>query len=100
VLFAQVRVVEELLTATEKRALVAALTDAVVCLCSGAFGSGHVGTMRLRTALGSRKVSVKGEHVRDLTWVLLDELRSGDCGIGGHVLTTNDVRALAAGALL
>ena len=70
----QVKVVERLLTETGKRALAAVLTDAVV--------------------------SVEGEHVRRLTWVLVDELRSGDCGIGGQSLTTEDVRALAAGALL
>jgi 4-oxalocrotonate tautomerase len=33
-----------------------------------------------------------------VTWVVLEEVKSGDWGIGGQSLTTEDVHALAAGA--
>ena len=39
-------------------------------------------------------VSIQGENVRPVTWVVLEEIKSGDCGIGGNSLTTNDAKAL------
>ena len=42
-------------------------------------------------------VSIEGENMRPVTWVVLEEVKSGDWGIGGNSLTTNDVKALAAG---
>jgi 4-oxalocrotonate tautomerase len=42
-------------------------------------------------------VSVEGENMRGVTWVKVDEIESGDWGIGGQVLTTEAVNALAAG---
>ena len=42
-------------------------------------------------------VSVEGENLRPVTWVVLEEVISGDWGIGGKPLTTADVKALAAG---
>ena len=42
-------------------------------------------------------VSIKGENLRPVTWVIIDEVKSGDWGIGGNPLGTNDVKALAAG---
>ena len=36
-------------------------------------------------------------NLRPATWVMIEELRSGDLGIGGNTLTTNDVRTLASG---
>jgi 4-oxalocrotonate tautomerase len=44
-------------------------------------------------------VSIEGENMRAVTWCVLEEVASGDWGIGGNVLTTNQVRALAAGAV-
>lgn len=41
-------------------------------------------------------VSVEGENMRQVTWVVLEEVRSGDWGIGGKPLTTEDVKAMAA----
>ena len=38
--------------------------------------------------------------MRAITWVIVEEVRSGDWGIGGRALTTEDVRALAAGAVM
>lgn len=42
-------------------------------------------------------VSIEGENMRNVTWVVVEEVKSGDWGIGGNALTTNDVKALAAG---
>jgi 4-oxalocrotonate tautomerase len=42
-------------------------------------------------------VSIEGENMRGVTWVVIEEVKSGDWGIGGNALTTNDVKALAAG---
>jgi 4-oxalocrotonate tautomerase len=35
--------------------------------------------------------------MRPVTWVVVEEVNSGDWGIGGNPLTTADVKALAAG---
>lgn len=42
-------------------------------------------------------VEIEGENMRPVTWVVVEEVKSGDWGIGGHALTTADVKALAAG---
>ena len=44
-------------------------------------------------------VSIEGENMRQVTLVIVEEVKSGDWGIGGKTLTTNDVKALAAGDL-
>ena len=42
-------------------------------------------------------VSIEGENMRQVTWVVIDEVKSGNWGIGGNALTTEAVKALAAG---
>ncbi len=42
-------------------------------------------------------VEIEGEALRPLTWVVIDEVKSGDWGLGGQPLTTEAVHALAAG---
>jgi 4-oxalocrotonate tautomerase len=42
-------------------------------------------------------VEIEGENMRGVTWVVIDEVNSGEWGIGGQALTTEAVRALAAG---
>jgi 4-oxalocrotonate tautomerase len=42
-------------------------------------------------------VAIEGEPMRQVTVVVIDEVKSGDWGIGGNPLTTNDVKSLAAG---
>ena len=42
-------------------------------------------------------VSIEGENLREVTWVVIDEVKSGNWRVGGNVLTTEDVKALAAG---
>jgi 4-oxalocrotonate tautomerase len=40
-------------------------------------------------------VSVEGEAFRPVTWVVLEEVKSGEWGMGGKALTTADVQAMA-----
>jgi len=40
-------------------------------------------------------VSIEGESMRGVTWCVIEEVESGDWGIGGKALTTADVHALA-----
>ena len=43
-------------------------------------------------------VEIEGENMRGVTWVVVEEVKSGDWGIGGQALTADAVLALAAGA--
>jgi 4-oxalocrotonate tautomerase len=67
----QVKIIEGVFTETQKREMVRKLTDAMV--------------------------SIEGENMRPVTWVIVEEVDSGNWGIGGKPLTTADVKALAAG---
>jgi 4-oxalocrotonate tautomerase len=42
-------------------------------------------------------VEVEGENMRGVTWVFIEESKSGDWGLGGQLLTTEAVKAVAAG---
>ena len=42
-------------------------------------------------------VSIEGENMRGVTWVKISEVASGEWGIGGQPLTTEAVKAIAAG---
>ncbi len=42
-------------------------------------------------------VAIEGENMREVTWVVIEEVKSGDWAIGGNPLSTADVKALAAG---
>lgn len=63
-----VRVIEGVFSAEQKREMIARLTDAMV--------------------------EIEGESLRPVTWVVIDEVKSGDWGIGGNGLSTADVQAL------
>jgi len=67
----QVKVIEGVFSETQKQEMVKKLTDAMV--------------------------SIEGENMRPVTWVLVEEVKSGHWGVGGKPLTTGDVKALAAG---
>ena len=43
-------------------------------------------------------VEIEGENLRPVTWVVLEEVKSGDWGIGGNGLSTADVHALQGNA--
>ena len=42
-------------------------------------------------------VSIEGENMRPVTWVVVEEVKSGDWGIGGKGYTIEEVKALAEG---
>jgi 4-oxalocrotonate tautomerase len=67
----QVRVIKDVFTPEQKRQIISKLTDAMV--------------------------SIEGENMRGVTWCMIEEVESGDWGIGGKTLTTADVHALARG---
>lgn len=39
-------------------------------------------------------VAIEGERMRPVTWMIIEDVRSGDWGIGGQAMTTEAVRAL------
>ena len=67
----QVKLIEGVFTHAQKREMVRRLTETMV--------------------------SIEGEAMRPVTWVIVEEVKSGDWGIGGQSMTTADVKALAAG---
>ena len=67
----QVRLIEDVFSAKQKNEIIEKLTDAMV--------------------------SIEGENMRGVTLVTIEEVKSGDWGIGGKALTTEAVKALAAG---
>jgi 4-oxalocrotonate tautomerase len=67
-----VKVIEGVFTDADKREMISKITDAMV--------------------------SIEGENMRGVTWVVIEDVKSGEWGIGGNSLTTADVKALAAGA--
>ena len=48
------------------------------------------------TRLTETMVDIEGEAMRPVTWVTVEEVRSGEWGIGGKPLTTQDVKDLQA----
>jgi 4-oxalocrotonate tautomerase len=67
----EVHVIENVFSAEQKRQMIEKLSDAMV--------------------------SIGGESMRGVTWVKISEVASGDWGIGGQPLTTDGVKASAAG---
>jgi 4-oxalocrotonate tautomerase len=70
--FINVKLIEGVFDADQKREIIQRLTDTMV--------------------------EIEGENMRAVTWVVVEEVLSGDWGIGGNPLATEDVKALAAGA--
>ena len=66
-----VKLIEGVFTPPQKQEMIRKLTDAIV--------------------------SIEGENMRAVTVVVVEEVKSGDWGIGGKPLQTADVQALAAG---
>ncbi len=67
----QVHVIKDVFSPERKRQIISKLTDAMV--------------------------SIEGENMRGVTSCVIQEVESGDWGIGGKALTTGDVHALARG---
>jgi len=53
---------------------------------------------RIVRDLTEAMVEIEGENMRPVTWVIVEEVTSGEWGVGGNPLSTADVKALAAGA--
>jgi 4-oxalocrotonate tautomerase len=71
--YVNVKVIENVFTPEKKRQLIEGVTDAIV--------------------------DIEGEPMRELTLVTVEEVRSGDWGVGGRAMTTEDARAhVAAGS--
>jgi 4-oxalocrotonate tautomerase len=66
-----VKLIEGVFTGDQKQRIVRELTDAMV--------------------------KIEGENMRPVTWCIVEEVRSGDWGIAGKPLSTQDVKSLAAG---
>ena len=66
----QVKLIEKVFTAQQKQEMIKKLTDAMV--------------------------SIEGEKMRPVTWVVIEEVTSGEWGIGGQAMSTEAVKALAA----
>ena len=47
------------------------------------------------TKLTDTMVSIEGENIRDYTLCLIEEVESGDWGVGGKAITTADVHAFS-----
>jgi 4-oxalocrotonate tautomerase len=69
--FVNVKVIEGVFSAAQKQDIVRSVTNAMV--------------------------EIEGENMRPVTWVVVEEIASGDWGVGGTPLHTADVKALAAG---
>ena len=67
-----------------------------VRVVEGVFDPGQ--KRRMIEDLTEAMVAIEGENMRPVTWVVVEEVASGDWGIAGKPLTTADVKALAAGA--
>jgi 4-oxalocrotonate tautomerase len=66
--FVTVKVIENVFTSEEKNEMIRRITDTLA--------------------------EIEGESLRPNTWVVVEEVRSGDWGIAGKGLTTADVRAV------
>lgn len=66
-----VKVIEGVFSAAQKQEMIRKLTDTMV--------------------------SIEGENMRPMTMVIVEEVRSGDWGVAGNGLTTQDVKDQAAG---
>ena len=40
---------------------------------------------------------VTSEKLRDVTWVIIDEVKSGQWGVGGNAIGLDDVKSIMAG---
>jgi len=67
----QVKLIEKVFNTQQKQEMVKKLTEAMV--------------------------SIEGENMRPVTWVIIEEVASGEWGIGGQAMSTEAVKALAAG---
>jgi 4-oxalocrotonate tautomerase len=65
-----------------------------VKLIEGVFS--HDQKQEIITRLTETMVDIEGEAMRPVTWVTVEEVNSGEWGVGGKALTTQDVKDLQA----
>lgn len=41
-------------------------------------------------------VSVEGEGLRPVTWVIIEDVKSGEWGVGGEAITTEAIKNMAS----
>jgi 4-oxalocrotonate tautomerase len=63
-----VKILENVFTPEQKKQIITKLTDAMV--------------------------SIEGEALRPVTWVMIEEMNEGNCGIGGQALYARDVHQM------
>jgi 4-oxalocrotonate tautomerase len=52
---------------------------------------------KMVTDITNAMVAIEGEPMRQVTWVVIEEVKSGNWSIGGKPRAPSDVRALQAG---
>ena len=57
----------------------------------------HDQKQEMVTRLTETMVDIEGEAMRPVTWVTIEEVASGEWGIGGKAISTQDVKDLQAG---
>lgn len=67
----QIKGISGYLSLEQKQALISKVTDAIV--------------------------SVEGEGLRPVTWVLIEDVASGEWGVGGQPVTTDALRSMSRG---
>jgi 4-oxalocrotonate tautomerase len=65
----QIKGISEFLTLDQKQEIIQKVTDAIV--------------------------SVEGEGLRPVTWVLFEDVKSGEWGVGGEPVTTEGLKEMA-----
>jgi 4-oxalocrotonate tautomerase len=66
-----------------------------VQLIEGVFD--HEQKQEMIEKLTETMVDIEGENMRGVTFVVIEEVKSGQWGIGGQAMTAEAVRAIAAG---
>ncbi len=69
--FVEIKVFEDELTSEQSKALIQKVTDAVT--------------------------EVTSEKLRGVTWVVINEVKSGNWGVGGNALGLDDVKKIISG---
>lgn len=67
----QVKLIENVFTSRQKEEMVKKLSDAMI--------------------------SIEGENLRPVTWVIIEEVKSGAWGIGGDPISSQAVKTMAEG---
>jgi 4-oxalocrotonate tautomerase len=67
----QIKLIEGVFSETQKKEMIKKITDVMI--------------------------SIEGENLRQATTVIIEEVKSGNWGMGGKAMTTTDVKAIQGG---